>query len=95
MCNGCCNALWIKLYTRDVNLRKSIRKGGKSVSDKKSNRKGTFIVKILSSANSTWQGSVTWAEETKTEYFRSALELLKLIDGAINQYDIEGGSHEK
>ena len=25
---------------------------------------------------------MTWAEENKTEHFRSALELIKLIDGA-------------
>ena len=65
---------------------------------KRSNQKGTFIVKILSSENSTWQGSITWAEKTKTEHFRSALELLKMIDGAVNEYDeieIEGGRHEK
>ena len=64
--------------------------------EKRSNQKGTFIVRILSNENATWQGSVTWAEKTKTEHFRSALELLKLIDGAVNEYDeIEGGSHEK
>ena len=45
---------------------------------------GTFIVKILNGHNSTWQGSVTWVEEQKVQYFRSALELLKLIDGALN-----------
>ena len=79
-------------------MTKIYRKGGKSVNMKRSNGKGTFIVKILSSENSTWQGSVTWAEKTKTEHFRSALELIKLIDGAVNEYDeieIEGGSHER
>lgn len=44
---------------------------------------GTFIVKILNKHNSTWQGSVTWVEEQRTQNFRSALELLKLIDGAM------------
>lgn len=79
-------------------MTKIYRKGGKGVNTKRSNGKGTFIVKILSSENSTWQGSVTWAEKTKTEHFRSALELIKLIDGAVNEYDeieIEGGSHER
>ena len=46
--------------------------------------KGTFIVKILSRQNSTWQGTVTWVEEQKVENFRSALELLKLIDGTLD-----------
>lgn len=43
----------------------------------------TFIVKILNKQNSTWQGSVTWVEEQRTQHFRSALELLKMIDGAL------------
>lgn len=47
--------------------------------------KGTFIVKILNRNNSTWQGTVTWVEEQKVQNFRSALELLKLIDGALDQ----------
>ena len=56
---------------------------------------GTFIIKILNKQHSTWQGSVTWVEEQKTQNFRSALELLKMIDGALDEEaDIEGGSHE-
>ena len=57
---------------------------------------GTFIVKILDQRNATWQGTVTWVEEQKTQNFRSALELLKMIDGVLeDKLDIEGGSHEK
>ena len=54
----------------------------------------TFVV---SQQNSTWQGSVTWTEEKKVQNFRSALELLKLISGALDEGDIEaeGGNHEK
>lgn len=57
----------------------------------------TFVVKIVSQQNSTWQGSVTWTEEKKVQNFRSALELLKLISGALDEGDIEaeGGNHEK
>ena len=57
----------------------------------------TFVVKIVSQQNSTWQGSVTWTEEKKGQNFRSALELLKLISGALDEGDIEaeGGNHEK
>ena len=57
---------------------------------------GTFIVKVLDRQNATWQGTVTWVEEQKTQCYRSALELLKLIDGALDKNEeIEGGSHEK
>ena len=56
---------------------------------------GTFIVKILNRQNSTWQGSVTWVDEQRTQNFRSALELLKMIDGALDEkLEIEGGSYE-
>lgn len=52
---------------------------------------GTFIVKIMNTQNSTWQGSVTWVEEQRTQNFRSALELLKLIDGAMEETVVEEG----
>lgn len=51
-----------------------------------SNRKsGTFVIKILNQQNATWQGSVTWVEEQKTQNFRSALELIKMIDVALEE----------
>ncbi len=57
---------------------------------------GTFVVKILDRQNATWQGTVTWVEEQKVQHFRSALELLKMIDVALDdELEIEGGSHEK
>ena len=56
---------------------------------------GTFVIKILDKQHSTWQGSVTWVEEQRTQNFRSALELLKLIDGALDEnVDIKGGNYE-
>ena len=58
----------------------------------------TLIEKINECQNSTWQGSVLWAETKQEQYFRSALELLKLIDGAVTEDEdeiVEGGSHEK
>ena len=43
----------------------------------------TFIIKVMDQQNATWQGSVTWVDEQREQYFRSTLELLKLIDGAL------------
>ena len=59
--------------------------------------RGTFIVKVMNGQHSTWQGTVTWVDENKVQNFRSALELLKIMDGALGQEDddIEGGSHEE
>ena len=33
--------------------------------------------------NETWQGKVIWAEKNRAQYFRSSLELLKLMDRAL------------
>lgn len=62
----------------------------------KRKRADTFLIKIIEHQNATWQGKVTWIEEQREQYFRSALELLKLIDGAIEENQkIEGGSQDR
>ena len=45
----------------------------------------TFIIKVMDQQNATWQGSVTWVDGQREQYFRSTLELLKLIDGALKK----------
>ena len=45
----------------------------------------TFIIKVMDQQNATWQGSVTWVDEQREQYFRSTLELLKPIDGALEK----------
>lgn len=45
----------------------------------------TFIIRVMDQQNATWQGSVTWVDEQREQYFRSTLELLKLIDGALEK----------
>lgn len=51
--------------------------------------KATFIVHVRYRQNATWQGDILWAEKKKKLYFRSALELLKLIDSALDESEIE------
>ena len=46
--------------------------------------KGTFVVQVQYRQHATWQGKVLWAEKNETKQFRSALELLKLIDSALD-----------
>ena len=41
-----------------------------------------FIIKIISRDNATWQGTITWTQTSETQHFRSALELMKIIDSA-------------
>ena len=47
----------------------------------------TFHVKVLFRQNTSWQGSISWLEGKREETFRSVLELLLLIDSAINDND--------
>ena len=48
-------------------------------------KKRVFIIDILDCQNATWQGTVTWADEQKTASFRSALEMLHLIDSSLTE----------
>ena len=52
----------------------------------------TFLVHVLNDQNATWQGTVTWTNENKTQSFRSALELIRLIDSAV---ETAGGKNEE
>ena len=45
----------------------------------------TFKVKVLFRQGASWQGKVSWAEGKQEMAFRSALELVKLMDSAIPQ----------
>ena len=45
----------------------------------------TFVVKIKNSQHNTWQGSVLWVDDHNEKNFRSALELLKLLDEAVTE----------
>ena len=60
--------------------------------DKRRSEQGTFIVRIQYRQNATWQGHVTWVEENKTLPFRSALELIKMIDSTKEE---DAGEWEK
>jgi hypothetical protein len=43
----------------------------------------TFAVRVLFRQNASWQGSVTWLETGQEVSFRSALELLFLMNSAL------------
>ena len=45
----------------------------------------TFKVKVLFRQGASWQGKLSWTEGGKEESFRSALELVKLMDSALPQ----------
>ena len=45
----------------------------------------TFKVKVLFRQGASWQGKISWLEGGQESAFRSALELIKLMDSAIPQ----------
>ena len=45
---------------------------------------GTFLVHVQHRQNSSWQGRITWMDQKKTVYFRSALEMMKLVADALD-----------
>lgn len=51
--------------------------------------KATFIVKVKYRQNATFQGTIQWLDKNKTQNFRSDLEMLKLIDEALNESEPE------
>ena len=48
----------------------------------------SFIVNVLDTRNHTWQGTVTWVESQRTESFRSAIELMELINSVVGTEEI-------
>ena len=59
----------------------------------------TFVIRIHDCQNSTWQGSILWAERQERKCFRSTLEMISLIEEAVQSdrenIGLEGGYHEK
>ena len=47
--------------------------------------KCTFEVTVCFQQNATWQGRILWMEKNGVQNFRSALEMLKLMDEALTE----------
>lgn len=77
-------SFFVKENTEENRKRVIRKKQIMTNSEDKSGKKGTFIVQVMYRQGTTWQGQVTWAEQDKKVYFRSALELVRLIDDAMN-----------
>jgi hypothetical protein len=76
-----------KCRTFGVKHRKQvIRRAGdfvdEDINEEVEQDKATFLVHIQFRQNATWQGSINWVEKDRTQNFRSALEMLRLIDEA-------------
>lgn len=52
--------------------------------EKNKNISQSFVVNVKSQENHSWQGTITWVEGKKTEHFRSALEMIRLMDSTLS-----------
>ena len=86
----------VRLRTFKEENSKDRKKVKKVINDsdviRQTGKKGTFVVHVMYRQNATWQGEVVWTETGEVRKFRSALELLKLMDSAMDQEDEEQGS---
>uniref|UniRef100_UPI00405709AD hypothetical protein n=1 Tax=Acetatifactor sp. TaxID=1872090 RepID=UPI00405709AD len=48
------------------------------------NTSQSFVIEVKSQENHSWQGTITWVEGKQKEHFRSALEMIRLIDSTLN-----------
>lgn len=48
-------------------------------------KKHTFIVEISDTKEQSWQGSIEWVQTRTKRSFRSAMELLRLIESALDE----------
>ena len=46
---------------------------------------GTFEISVKFMQSATWQGQIHWIEKNQKQNFRSALEMLKLMDEALSE----------
>lgn len=52
-------------------------------------KRATFVVRVQFRQNSTWQGTVDWTDKKKSQSFRSMLELIRLMDNALTEEQVE------
>ena len=51
--------------------------------NKRMKKKQTFIIEVVDTQDSTWQGKVSWVNGKKEQAFRSVMELLRLVDSVV------------
>lgn len=56
---------------------------------------GTFVIRVQHRQHSSWQGRVTHLDNNRTVYFRSVLELIKIIDGTLDEEEQAGAEESK
>ena len=54
-------------------------------------RKATFALSVRFRQHNSWQGYVTWLDKNQRQNFRSALELVFLLDSALREDAVPSG----
>ena len=52
-------------------------------------KKQTFIIEVEDVQDGSWQGSIEWLQGKKKQSFRSVMELLSLMDSAVEKRAID------
>ena len=73
---------------RENEVKQPMNRNEEKMPDPPAGKKATFVVQVMYRQNATWQGKVVWSEKNETKNFRSALELIKLIDSAAEQSNL-------
>lgn len=88
--SGKCAALTERKRQNEV--REHMEGIEKEFMDDEKTPRSTFVVNVLFRQNATWQGTIGWVDRKQTKRFRSSLELMKLIDEAL---ETEFGADEE
>lgn len=48
-------------------------------------KNNSFLIVVKDTQQETWQGTIEWVEQNRKQSFRSALEMIKLIDSALQK----------
>ncbi len=49
----------------------------------------SFIVRVLNCQQNNWKGEIRWLDGKETVYFRSLLEMIMLIQDALEKQDMQ------
>ena len=74
-------------FVKSPNQKLIMKSGERMERQEPLSGKANFVVHVQFRQNATWQGTVQWVDANKTQRFRSALELLKLMDEALDGND--------
>ncbi len=69
-------------YFRKQKDRAAATEEEATMNNKEKGEKATFVIQVQYRQNATWQGHVTWVEKDIEQPFKSALELIKLLDSS-------------